>query len=289
MPQVRTATTTTMPRNQSYVDQIYGLAQGLYGRGGIAPYQGLQIAPMSQQRADALSLTEQRAREGTPFLKPMTQQLTSTFRGDFLSPESNPYLRSTFDQAAQAVGENFRDFTVPQTDSQFALAGRYGSGLYNNAQQRNQEVLGRTLNELATNIYAPAYENERQRQLSAMRYAPNAQNMGYFDTGRLAAVGQERENQMQRQLNLDEQRFLQAQERPFDALNRYANVIGALGSRAGTVTGTQSIPDNNLTTADYIGLGLSGLMGLNQLGSQGQTLRGILGSGFGNIRDFLTG
>ena len=282
-----TTTSQTIPYGSDYYDDIYRRAQDLYtNQQGISPYTGQEIAGMSQQRTDALGLAEQQARAGTPFLGALNQQIGGTLRGDFLSPESNPYLKATYDQAARSVGETFRDYTQPQTDAQALMAGRYGSGALANERARNTDTFGRTLNELATGIYAPAYEAERNRQLDVMRFAPDAQQMQYVDPARLAMVGQEFEQDQQRRINADMARFYAAQERPFDALNRYGNTIGNLGY-GGTQTGSYHTPRQGLNTGQLVGLGLSGLAGMSQLGGAGRTLGGIAGRTLGNIGNFL--
>lgn len=90
--------------------------------------------------------------------------------GAYLSPDSNPYLRGTFDNAADAVTRQFREATMPSINAQFSLAGRGAregqpaGATYFNAVDQAQDALGRNLNRLATGIYGGAYGQERQLQ-----------------------------------------------------------------------------------------------------------------------------
>ncbi len=94
-----------------------------------------------------------------------TQSLASTARGDFLN--ANPYLDKTFGAATDAVGRAFKTITAPQTTSNFERGGRFGSGVFANAQKQNELNLGKTLDDLATQIYGGNYATERGLQTSA--------------------------------------------------------------------------------------------------------------------------
>ena len=90
--------TTTAPYQANYLDQVFSEAQRMYEGGQLAPnpFLGQRVVPMSEQRSDALQMQENLARAGNPFTEPQTGGLVSTLRGDFLLPESNPFLRATF-------------------------------------------------------------------------------------------------------------------------------------------------------------------------------------------------
>lgn len=81
---------------------------------------------------------------------------------------SNPYLDSTFKQAADRVTSQFQNTVAPQRDASAVAAGRYGSGTYNRIRQQDEQNLQENLNNLATNIYGGAYDTERNRQMSAL-------------------------------------------------------------------------------------------------------------------------
>ena len=283
-----TQTSTTIPYQSDYLDKLYSRADTLYGQGGINPYTGQTVAGMSPERDQALSMTADRAMAGTPFLDTMNRQLEATMAGAYLSPESNPFLRSAYEQSARGVGETIREYTQPKTDAQAVMAGRYGSGMLNDQRSRNEQNFGRTLNELATGIYAPAYEAERSRQLDAMRYAPAAAELNYLDPQMLAMVGQDRESQQQRELAAAEKLYYDQQMQPFDNLSRYQSYIS--GGAGGTSTQTSPYYTNDLARNIGLGLGGLGLLGsISNMGNAGKTLYGLgrdFIEGFGNFIGF---
>jgi len=92
-------------------------------------------------------------------------ELTRVASGYYLN--SNPYLDSMFGSASDAVSRAYQTATAPQAASNFAGAGRYGSGAYANTNSQQQQDLGRTLGNLSANIYGANYQTERGRQDAA--------------------------------------------------------------------------------------------------------------------------
>ena len=82
-----------------------------------------------------------------------SQGLTSrTLAGDFLNPDSNPFLQSTFNRAA--------DLTRTRLSSEFAGAGRdLGAA---------QPARSDELQTLASNIFGGNFQRERDRQVGAI-------------------------------------------------------------------------------------------------------------------------
>ena len=93
-------------------------------------------------------------------------QMQATAGGGYL-PGSNPYLDQVYGTAAQRMGERFQEETLPALAAQFSGAGRTGSGaqalMLGRAAGEQQDALAK----LGADIYAPAYEAERGRQLQA--------------------------------------------------------------------------------------------------------------------------
>lgn len=102
---------------------------------------------------------------------PVYGRVLAGARGDYLSPESNPYLKATFGQAAKEVTDAYSRGTAAQTDAAAAQAGAFGSSGYGEQTALNQFGLGQNLNNLATDIYGGAYSDERGRQLQSQQMA----------------------------------------------------------------------------------------------------------------------
>lgn len=116
------------------------------------------------------------------------QYLTPTAQGQFVNPESNPYLDAYYDRATQNVQRTFQESLSPGLDAQYSMSGRLGSGSYANARDTLEDQYGQQLGDIATGIYGGAYDQERQRQMSAAGQLGGMFNQDYAN--RLQGTGQ---------------------------------------------------------------------------------------------------
>lgn len=146
---------------------------GLFGTSqGVVPYNSSStFTPFAQSYlAPAFGQAQNIFNSGGGALPGQAQSLVGkTLAGDYLNPESNPYLKSSVQDALGLAGS--------------AFAGQYGGAAGTNLGNSGyQEGLARTLGKVATNAYSNAYGQERQNQLSAIPFAstlPYANVAGY--------------------------------------------------------------------------------------------------------------
>lgn len=94
-----------------------------------------------------------------PFLSPLaTNEMAKTIRGDYLNPDSNPYLKQTYDRAAGEIGARLS----PSFGHMEAFGQNSGW----------QNAYGRSLADLGTSLYGGNYNQERNRQYGAMGSVP---------------------------------------------------------------------------------------------------------------------
>lgn len=270
-------------------------ARGLYETGGPQYYGGNTVVPFSQQTEQALGMTEQRATNGSPVVDAAQDYATRTLNTDpssqfggasnpygngpnMFGSASNPHLDATFNKAAQQ--------TRTALDSQFAGSGRNLTG---QIPARSDQ-----LNDLATQIYGGAYDNERNRQLSyqqqltgigasgyeserdrmasdldrqrSMQFAsaglaPQLANQDYVDISALQGVGGQVEDLSGRLMEDQAARWDFAQNAPQVNLDNYLSRIS--GAFPGSST-TATTPIHRNRTAGAAGGAMSGAM----MGSQ---------------------
>ena len=237
-------TTTVNPPAYAAPFLAYGAneAQRLYNTGGGFNYfPENTVAGFSPEQQMAMNLQTNRALSGSPLTREAQNLSLNTLRGDFLSG-NNPYLQ-------QAV----LDPITQNVQSQFSRAGRLGSGA-------NQDVLARSL---ATPLMQN-YENERSRQNQMIGAAPSLARADLQDYADLARVGAMRQDQAQRQIaaNMDRFNFLQAA--PAQNLNQFLGQVGtAAGGYKSQTSPYVSNPLNQTlgTIGNVIGIG-TGIKGL---------------------------
>jgi len=238
------------------------------------PYPFETVAPFTQDQQAAMDMVRQRSMTGSPVVNAAQQQTLNTINGDYLNPQTNPYLQQTFDQAANRVTDAFSRGTAAQTDARFARAGAFGGSAWNQAQQANQTALGDSLAGMAANIFGNNYAQERNRQQQAAQFAPNLAAQDYRDAEALLNVGGMQQQLGQQYLTDDASRFQQAQQYPYQQFQMF----GSMFSPNFGMNSTQSYPGvSPLSGALGGALGGVGLYNsLNQAGMFGGS--GSLGS-----------
>ncbi|KKU98300.1 MAG: hypothetical protein UY28_C0004G0038 [Candidatus Amesbacteria bacterium GW2011_GWB1_48_13] len=221
-----TTSTTGLPEwLRPYAEQFIQAYQGEAMPGGV-------VRPRPEtlnQQVAGFTPEQQSAMGGITALTPGYQsvanlgigQEAATIGGAYLSPETNPWLRKTYEAAAKDVSGTMRGAAL--------RGGAFGSS---GAQQAE----GRALDELATKIYGGAYEQERQRMMQGLQLLPPTLSAGYYPQQALMGVGAQKQQQGQTEADVAYQNAVAASEYPFSILSGYGGALGQAGSGAGTST-----------------------------------------------------
>jgi hypothetical protein len=216
----------------------YGLEQALQLYKSNTPqyYSGQTYINPSEQTQAALQAQQSRALAGNPLLTQAQRQQSDVIGGQYL--QNNPYFNQAMQGAAQGATQNYND-AIMAAQSGASRAGRYGSNVSADIQNRAAGTLSNTLankyGELAYNNYAA----ERARQEAAAVGAPAMAAADYGDIDRLAATGKAAEDYQKTALQADIDRFNYQQNLPYQKLSQYLQ--SAYGVPTGQVsTTTQS-------------------------------------------------
>ena len=264
------ATTTTISKSEppAYV-QPY--SEDLMKRAGDLskqPYQaytGERIAGLTPEHTSALGAITNRAMSGSPVMNAAAQNLYDTASGAYMSPDSNPYLKQTVDTA---MGD-----AATKVNSQFS-GSNYGT-------TANQEVLGRTMGDVAGNLYGQNYQNERTNQLRTAMFAPQFAESDYRDAQALLGVGDIYRDQSQQGLNQQYEQWMNQQQWPYQQMDVLANAIRtSMGGGGSSVTSSpnayQANSTANMLGGGLLGYGLGNAAGSPYMGAAGGALLGGL-------------
>lgn len=299
---------------QPYLRDLYSQASNV---GTQQYYPGQLVANRSPFTNDAARMISTRAASGTdPTLAGATSQAQRTLRGDYLNSNpalpwlnrigsgemlnANPYVDDMFSKAAGSVSKQFRDTVMPGLTSNFALAGRYGSNAHQTAQSNAQETYGKTLDDLATNIYGGNYAAERALQQQALGeigqnfgkerllqtgmvgQAPNLQAAGYMPAQMLANVGASQDLYNQTKIDAEKARFDFGQNADRERLafiNSILSGAAPYASKTGTSSGNASQGGNPI-------MGALGGFGIGQAIQNAFPSGGGMGGGAVDMRAF---
>jgi len=243
--EVRTVQTSREPPEfqKPFLEEIFQGAQNLYQSDVPQYFPESTVVEFAPETELALEATTNRALQGSELQRLGRDQMQSTLRGDYVQ-ENNPFLAAAFNSAANLV--------TPRVNSQFAGAGRYGSGAAAGEMTRQ-------LGDIAANMSYQNYQTERNRQQQAMQLAPQYSQMDYMDANTLARVGGAREAQAQAQLQDSINRFNFEQQREAQKLGTYLGLVG--GGYGFEQTGSEPIYYNPVAG------GIGGALAGAQLGS----------------------
>lgn len=261
---------------QPYAEELMARGAGLSNK-EYTPYEGQRIADLNAAQNASMDMTTNQALNGFQGQQDVGDLYQRTVRGDYLTPDSNPYLRAT----ADAIGTDFNRTVGAQNASMQRTAGAFGnSGLQQKMSMDNAGLAGK-LNDL----YSSNYNMERSNQLQAMQLAPQMQNMGYTDAKQLMGVGDIQRSYTQDLLNQQLSDWQAAQNQPYANLDVLQKAISGSIGNAGTSYQTSPNPYQANPFASMLGGGLTGAsLGSALFNNSGGT---AIGAGLGALGSVL--
>jgi hypothetical protein len=217
----------------------YGLqeAKGLYQTDTPNYFPGQTYVGPSAQTTSALGLAGERAMAGNPLLPAAQQQQLGSIQGNYLSA-GNPYFTQALAGPTQQATQAYND-AIMAAQSGASKAGRYGSGVSADIQNRAANTLASTLANKYGDLAFQNYAGERAMQNQAVMNAPTLAQADYADISQLANVGKTTEDYAKTALQADLDRFNFEQNKPYQKLSSYLGA--AYGAPMGNVsTTTQS-------------------------------------------------
>jgi hypothetical protein len=213
----------------------YGLqeAKGLYQTQTPEYFAGQTYVSPSAQTESALAQAEAQARAGSPLTGAALNQQLGTVQGQYLG--ANPYFQAAMQPAVQTATQAYND-AIKQAQSSASMAGRYGSNVSADLQNRAANTLATTLTGKAGELAYQNYATERGRQEAAALQAPQLAQSRFQDINQLMNVGQVREDYSQKALEDQIARYEFEQNKPYTKLQAYLGA--AYGAPVGQVTKT---------------------------------------------------
>ena len=224
------------PTVRPFVEYGLGEAKGLYQTDTPQYYGGQTYVGPSAQTQTALQAAQNRALGGNPLLPAAQQQQQDVIGGQYL--QNNPYFNQALAGAAEGATQNYND-AIAQAQSSLSRAGRYGSNVGADIQNRAASTLANTLANKYGELAYQNYGAERARQDAAAMGAPSLAQADYSDIQQLMNVGKTAEDYQKTALQADIDRFNFEQNKPYQKLSAYLGA--AYGAPTGSVsTTTQS-------------------------------------------------
>jgi hypothetical protein len=241
-----------------YLMDLMSQAQNMFHTGqGQQYYPGQTVAGFSPQTQYGLDSLYGRGMSGSPLQDPMNQFLGASMANPAGMagvgtdmPGQNPYLDQMFNTVAQRSGEQFQEQTMPAIGAMFGGAGRTGSGAHQQVAQGAADDFSQNLLQQAGDIYGRDYEQAMGRDIErrglmgdigfrGATAAPSAQAMDYQNIDQMLRAGAITEDQAQRMIDAERQRFDFYQQAPWQGLGQYGNMVQGMPNLAESTTSGQ--------------------------------------------------
>lgn len=246
--------------------QGFGDLQNRYQQGAPGFFPGQTVANRSPFSMQALTNMANRATQGNPLMGQAGGELSKILGGGYLNPNNNPGFQGALSAAIRPVTDAFRDNVMPGIDSSFSAAGRYGSGLQNEAYRDASTDMARSVGDISSNMAMQNYGNERGNMMTGLGMAPGFAQNDYRDISMLGLAGQGMEGYDQREIDAERERYDFNANKDMNWLSNYIGMLG--GAPAGTTTSTVKTPAPS-PWATALGLGLQGASMLGGMGGMG--------------------
>lgn len=217
-----------MSRSQEMANQPYQQSPGTY----TGPNQYLQAG---------WDATANRAMQGDGTMDVAKSQLQSNIVGDYLNPNSNPYLQQYVQQGQQDTVNAYNQVQRPAWDKAMQGSGSFGNTGVSEYAAMDANNLQKNLGQQANNAYMGAYNTDRGYQQQSIGMAPTFANQSYLDASQLLNVGNQAQTFNQGQQNQNNQWFQDAQNYPKQQMQAYGQSLG-IGGQGGTSTQNQPDP-----------------------------------------------
>lgn len=178
---------------------------------------GSRLAPESSQTLQARQMITQQAEQGSQAV-PMAQEAFGSLAG------GDPYAR------LDTLRENALRQSLPHVASMYEDSGMLASSV---AQEGLAEAAARAI----APIEYDAYNQDRNRQLSALSLAPEIAGLEYFDGQILADQGALLDRRLQSEVDDRAALFYEGQDRDYQDLLRLSETALGFGAAGGTQSG----------------------------------------------------
>lgn len=264
-------TTTTISKSeppayvQPYAKGLMNSAAQVASR-PYEQYSGQRIADLDPYQQYGFEATAQRAISGSPVMNQAQSMTLNTLNGDYMSPDSNPWLKSTYDAAADRMGDAYARGTAATTQAQFNNAGAFGGSAHREMTEANNRAFGDSLADLGNQIYGQNYQMERANQMNAAGMADQMAQSDYRDAQALIGVGDAYRGYTQDVLNQGYQDWKDQYDYPLTQMDILGNAINIASGGSGT--NSQTVPNTYQANpyATAIGGGMAGYGMANQMG-----------------------
>lgn len=223
-------TTTAVPKEfRPYYTEAFGIARNASGQISGKPYPGPFVAPTNPAQTGGANARLSALTSIDPSTGRSTIDLGEAMaRGDFLRPETNPYLAANVDTALGQATRSFNRDLLPRLRAQATTSGAYGGNRSEIAQSLLAAEVDRQMKEAAMAAYLQNYGTERQLQLQAPTLIQRGIGLTQLPGALQSEIGDYLQQLEQQQIQGRLAAFEERNTAPLRPLAPYLSVLGSV-------------------------------------------------------------
>lgn len=259
------STTTSITKNEPwdaakpFFNEMYARAVDAMRKTNKNPFTGDFIAEDNGQVQQGLDMLQNNVTSGTvgQGSKDFLDMAQATARGDYLSPDSNPFIKQTAEAAMRPITENLMQKALPGVRDASIAQGAYGGSRQD--LQENQAITNwqRDASDATSRIYASNYAQERQNQMASGDLLAQGYDLARAPGLELMRIGDTQRAENQRTLDNTYQKFLEQKQAPWYGLGELSQILTAGGFRT---TDSKTTAPKQDSTASWL-QGGAGILG----------------------------
>lgn len=286
-PATQTVTQSNEPSAivKPYMEDILKKAQDAYGKTSQIAYSGpLSVDPNASQLG-AVDMLKTLAPTLTGQGNATTSLANRTIAGDFLSPDSNPYLQGQIDAALDPVSRKYTESIMPSIASSAMANDAFGGSREDLLRLEAGRNFANEAGNITKDIVGQNYANERQAQMLAPQMLATGQQLNLMAPQVLGQAGQTEAGWANQDIQDAMTRYQLDQAAPWNGMDAYSSIVNG-GNYGGTST------SNVINTAggtSQLTNTILGALGGGGMGALGASALGLGTGGWGLIPYALGG
>jgi len=243
-----TQTTTTKQENapwgpaQPFFKDLYQKAQDAFNATNGQFYQGQTLAAPTQAQQDAVGQVKALAPQLSAGADPLQELALSQIRGDWLSPDTNPYIGQVANAAIDPLQQRLNQNLLAVKDQSIAR-GAYGGARQDIQENQALDDFTKSAGNITSGIYAQNYANERGIMQNSGQLLELANALRMAGPTALANAGDVEQGWNQASLDDAKNRWFEELQSKWGGMSELANILSAGGFSSGT--GTTTTPATN--------------------------------------------
>lgn len=251
-PQTTTTENKPWAEAQPYYQNLYKKAQTAFDNTNNKPFTGELYAGPTQAQQDAVGQVKQASTSMGTGVDELRNLAVSQLRGDWLNPETNPYIAATAQAAINPLQQQFTKNRLAVGDRAI-MEGAYGGARQDLQENALVDDFTKSAGDITSQMYFNNYNAERGRQQTSGGLLDQANLLSLAGPTALAAAGSQEQGWDQAALDAELKKYQMGQQAQWAGMSELSNILGSGGF--GSSTTTQQSASNPL-----LGI-LQGLMG----------------------------